>query len=220
MPDLKTFASLIKELDYKKIKVLEKKNQVSIDYQSSREDTYNCIGCVPIIFAPGFLAGAYKVYYHPDIEPIFAQGLGGIGLVLLVIGYYLLFVAKSPSDRFLLDFDSQELIDLRKKGGEATRRTLCTFQDMDTLVLHTVYSYQKGAGGWYHGLSLLTKKGSLFELKDRRSNDRALAEKLGLGLAKLLNLELQQGEEGTIFQYKEAPNGIEYEFVPFEPKTD
>jgi hypothetical protein len=218
-PALREFATLVQELKWKNIEVIEKKQHISFDHESTRESTFSMLGCLPMIMAPGFFFAAFQIYKVPDIGPIAAAALGGIGLILLAVGYYFLYVAKAHKDRYILDLECDDLIEVKKKGQDVQRRTLCAIRDFDFLVLHSVYSFKSGSPGWRFGLTAVTKAGSLVEFTERDDcSDRERVLKLGSTLGKLLDVPFEYGEENTIFEYHESPKGIDYEFVHFEPK--
>ena len=217
---LREFAALIKTAKWLGVHVSEKKQSVSFDQERKRALHFSLAGCFPLVVAPLLLLVAFNIYDYEEVGWIIASAAGGMGFMMLVIGAWFLYSTNKPEDRYLFDFGDNELIEFKKKRGAVSRRVICSFADLDSVVLYPRYSFQTGAKGWYFGLSLITKAGSLLELVPKHENrSRDTAMEVGLTLSSLLNIEFQHGAENTIFEYKQSPEGLEFEFVPFEPKA-
>jgi len=218
--EFKSFAALVKELGWRKIKLLEKKHQIAFDYQRPRESASSLLGCLPLMLAPAFCTAAFYVYHLPEIGFMAATILGGMGLMLGITGVYMLFLTKTPDDRYILDLQRDELIEVKSKEKTVIRRVLCSIRDFDSLVLDAAYSFQKGSNGWRFGLVAISKAGSLMEFVPRRDErKREDVLKLGSALSELIDIPFAYGRENTIFEYKESPKGLQYDFVPFDPKA-
>lgn len=216
---LRELAGIVKRDKWRKIKVLEKKQHAQFYKAGKRAFTLSIAGCFPLVVAPGFFLVALKIFGYPEFGKIVAAVSTSIGLMMLLIGSWVLYTANKSEDRFLFDFRSEELIEFKKKRGEVSRRSVCSFKNFEALVLYPRYSFKQGARGWFFGLSLLTEAGSLLELvskHENRSRDKAM--ELGLVLSKLLKVGFHHGDENTVFEYKESPSGLEYGYVTFEPK--
>lgn len=218
VPVLKEFAALVRDAKWRKVQVVEKKQQVFFDQDSSKPWTLTLTGCFPLFVSPGFLLVAYKMYDYPEIGHIVSAAAALVGTVMLLAGVGFLYLANKPGDRYLLDFSSAELIEFRKKKSEVIHSTLCSFEDLDTLVVYPRYSFKNDSKGWYFGLSLATKAGSLLHLVSRKSNrDRQKAIELGTALADLLKITFLQGEKDSNLEYKQTSDGLEFSYTPFKP---
>ncbi|MGE0490579.1 MAG: hypothetical protein AB7S38_15335 [Vulcanimicrobiota bacterium] len=180
----------------------ERPSQLVVDPETPLESGLTVFTCLTSLFLLALAVGW--------ASSGFDRLQGGVVLLLACLAGLGGWLRYRLDDHFVFDFEARELTFVRKFFG---RNRLCPIGNFDQfyrLAVRPEKRANKQGVWWEYGLALVLQDGRQFTLISPLEKDRGKAIVEAQSLAKVLNLDLVEGEPERVLAVTPEPLAIEY----------
>lgn len=175
----------------------ETPEELILDPETGLEGFLSGCGCLQIFFGIVLLADAF-------------QELGWLPASLVVLGILFFILRSKLDDHYVLDFAKRQLLFNRTFWGKASRRVICSFDELVALVVEPERNTSKSSVWWEYGLTLVRRNGQTVKVVSPDEQDYDKVVRHGRQVAELMKLDFHEAQPEMLLKLGPGPT-IAYE---------